>query len=143
MVAYIYRQCFEIISSRSKSRHKLSQKCQIASCHKESFIYKHVPRLIPSQILLFQMTVGIYDVYAVRQDLKLVGREQYIEQAELQCNRVKNRFTNILPYDHSRVKLIPMDDIEGSDYINANWIPVCCISLIFFTYSILSYTMFI
>ena len=26
--------------------------------------------------------------------------------------------------DHSRVKLLPMDDEEGSDYINANYIPV-------------------
>jgi len=59
----------------------------------------------------------------------LVGRDQCLEQAELQCNRVKNRFTNILPYDHSRVKLIPMDDIEGSDYINANWIPVSYVTL--------------
>ena len=33
------------------------------------------------------------------------------------------RFTNILPYDHSRVKLQPSDDEDGSDYINANFIP--------------------
>lgn len=26
--------------------------------------------------------------------------------------------------DHSRVKILPVDDIEGSDYINANYIPV-------------------
>ncbi|ELT95888.1 hypothetical protein CAPTEDRAFT_120303, partial [Capitella teleta] len=44
--------------------------------------------------------------------------------AELQCNRTKNRFTNILPFDHSRVKLLPLDDDdEGSDYINANYMP--------------------
>jgi len=42
----------------------------------------------------------------------------------MQCNRAKNRFTNILPYDRTRVKLLPLEDVDGSDYINANWIPV-------------------
>jgi len=43
----------------------------------------------------------------------------------MQCNRAKNRFTNIMPYDQTRVKLLPLEDVDGSDYINANWIPVC------------------
>lgn len=37
-------------------------------------------------------------------------------------NRAKNRFTNILPFDHSRVKLVAVDDEDGSDYINASYI---------------------
>lgn len=57
------------------------------------------------------------------EDLKEVGREQTCLAAELPVNRGKNRFTNILPYDHSRVKLLPTDDEEGSDYINANYMP--------------------
>lgn len=57
------------------------------------------------------------------EDLKQVGRDQASTFADLPCNRPKNRFTNILPYDHSRVKLQPTDDEEGSDYINANYVP--------------------
>jgi len=38
-------------------------------------------------------------------------------------NRLKNRFVNILPFDHSRVKLLPADDDECSDYVNANYMP--------------------
>lgn len=49
--------------------------------------------------------------------------------ADLPCNRPKNRFTNILPYDHSRFKLQPVDDEEGSDYINANYVPVIKIKI--------------
>ena len=55
--------------------------------------------------------------------LKHVGRDKTCAAADLPVNRPKNRFTNILPYDHSRVKLLPTDDEEGSDYLNANYIP--------------------
>ncbi|CAL8067890.1 unnamed protein product [Orchesella dallaii] len=56
------------------------------------------------------------------EELKRVGREQLCLAAELPVNRPKNRFTNILPFDHSRFKLQPTDDDEGSDYINANYV---------------------
>ena len=36
---------------------------------------------------------------------------------------------NIFSVDHSRVKLIPFDDDEGSDYINASYIPVTLITV--------------
>lgn len=55
--------------------------------------------------------------------LKHVGRDKPCNAADLPVNRPKNRFTNILPYDHSRVKLLPTDDEDGSDYINSNYIP--------------------
>ncbi|XP_052244726.1 receptor-type tyrosine-protein phosphatase S-like [Dreissena polymorpha] len=35
----------------------------------------------------------------------------------------KNRFVDILPFDHSRVKLRQTDDVDGANYINANYIP--------------------
>ncbi|ALC49140.1 Ptp4E [Drosophila busckii] len=57
------------------------------------------------------------------EQLKHVGRDQACSFADLPCNRPKNRFTNILPYDHSRFKLQPVDDDDGSDYINANYMP--------------------
>ncbi|XP_067674274.1 tyrosine-protein phosphatase 10D-like isoform X2 [Haliotis asinina] len=57
------------------------------------------------------------------EDLKEIGRDAPCMAAEFPANRPKNRFTNILPYDHSRVKLLPTDDEEGSDYINANYMP--------------------
>lgn len=60
------------------------------------------------------------------EELKHVGRDQPCTFADLPCNRPKNRFTNILPYDHSRFKLQPVDDEEGSDYVNANYVPVSC-----------------
>ncbi|KAJ8031933.1 Tyrosine-protein phosphatase 10D [Holothuria leucospilota] len=54
-------------------------------------------------------------------DLRPIGKNQSTDAAQLEVNRVKNRFSNILPYDHTRVTLSPVDDEEGSDYINANY----------------------
>ena len=58
------------------------------------------------------------------QELKPVGKDQSLDNSEMVCNRTKNRFGNIKPYDVTRVKLLPIEDEEGSDYINANWMPV-------------------
>uniref|UniRef100_A0A914I7S7 protein-tyrosine-phosphatase n=1 Tax=Globodera rostochiensis TaxID=31243 RepID=A0A914I7S7_GLORO len=57
------------------------------------------------------------------EDLRTIGLGQCCIAADLTANRAKNRFTNILPYDHSRVKLKPTDDDDGSDYVNASYIP--------------------
>ncbi|KAM7378621.1 hypothetical protein PAMA_013501 [Pampus argenteus] len=57
------------------------------------------------------------------EELKSVGLDLSHDAADLPVNRPKNRYTNILPYDFSRVKLILMHNDEGSDYINANYIP--------------------
>ncbi|XP_022219796.1 tyrosine-protein phosphatase corkscrew isoform X2 [Drosophila obscura] len=38
-------------------------------------------------------------------------------------NRLKNRYRNILPYDHTRVKLLDVEhSVAGAEYINANYI---------------------
>ena len=44
--------------------------------------------------------------------------------AEEPQNMSKNRFGDILAYDHSRVKIVTVDSDEPNDYINANYIPV-------------------
>lgn len=57
------------------------------------------------------------------ESLQLVGREQSTDSAMLKCNLGKNRYLNIHPYDVTRVKLLPTEGEEGTDYINASWIP--------------------
>jgi len=42
--------------------------------------------------------------------------------SNLPHNLVKNRYGDVLPYDDTRVILTAIDNVEGSDYINANWI---------------------
>ncbi|XP_041452819.1 receptor-type tyrosine-protein phosphatase beta-like [Lytechinus variegatus] len=56
-------------------------------------------------------------------EIRQVGKDQAIIAATEMVNRAKNRFTNILPYEHSRVKLAALADEPDSDYINANYMP--------------------
>ncbi|XP_054888578.1 receptor-type tyrosine-protein phosphatase S-like isoform X1 [Poeciliopsis prolifica] len=44
------------------------------------------------------------------------------EHSNLEVNKPKNRYANVIAYDHTRVVLAPIDGILGSDYINANFI---------------------
>ncbi|XP_067666943.1 uncharacterized protein [Haliotis asinina] len=50
------------------------------------------------------------------------GKLGSCDEAGMPGNAFKNRYRNILPYDHSRVKLEFVHNIPGSDYINANYI---------------------
>lgn len=45
-----------------------------------------------------------------------------LTEAQRTCNKEKNRYVNILPCDSTRVRLAPIAGIDGSDYINANFI---------------------
>ncbi|XP_064781450.1 receptor-type tyrosine-protein phosphatase kappa-like isoform X11 [Oncorhynchus masou masou] len=52
------------------------------------------------------------------------GQSASWDVAKKDTNRTKNRYGNIIAYDHSRVILQPMEDDPSSDYINANYIDI-------------------
>ncbi|XP_046841964.1 titin-like isoform X3 [Xenia sp. Carnegie-2017] len=65
-------------------------------------------------------------VVRVEEEFQRLGRSvsppAQFKTANLNCNKQKNRYANVLPFDDSRVKLTQIPGIEGSDYINANFI---------------------
>ncbi|CAH8656300.1 unnamed protein product [Schistosoma haematobium] len=72
----------------------------------------HVARLSAADNLLFS------------QEYESIETEQQFtwENSNLDVNKPKNRYANVIAYDHSRVVLQSIDCVPGSDYINANYI---------------------
>ncbi|XP_053711400.1 receptor-type tyrosine-protein phosphatase delta-like isoform X14 [Synchiropus splendidus] len=44
------------------------------------------------------------------------------ENSNLEVNKPKNRYANVIAYDHSRVILSSIEGVPGSDYVNANYV---------------------
>ena len=44
------------------------------------------------------------------------------EEGKRVVNQMKNRYVGLYPYDNTRVKLTLRPGIDGSDYINANYV---------------------
>eukprot|EP00106_Octopus_bimaculoides_P006172 XP_014773614.1 PREDICTED: receptor-type tyrosine-protein phosphatase F-like isoform X10 [Octopus bimaculoides] len=49
------------------------------------------------------------------------GQQFTWDNSNLEVNKPKNRYANVIAYDHSRVILQPIEGLPGSDYINANY----------------------
>ncbi|XP_072904509.1 receptor-type tyrosine-protein phosphatase delta-like isoform X23 [Hemitrygon akajei] len=50
------------------------------------------------------------------------GQQFTWEHSNMEVNKPKNRYANVIAYDHSRVLLSAIDGIPGSDYSNSNYI---------------------
>ncbi|CAL9700303.1 unnamed protein product [Knipowitschia caucasica] len=50
------------------------------------------------------------------------GQQFTWENSNLEVNKPKNRYANVIAYDHSRVILSSIEGVPGSDYTNANYI---------------------
>ncbi|XP_068195894.1 receptor-type tyrosine-protein phosphatase F-like isoform X5 [Antennarius striatus] len=50
------------------------------------------------------------------------GQQFTWENSNMEVNKPKNRYANVIAYDHSRVVLTSVDAVPGSDYVNANYI---------------------
>ena len=62
---------------------------------------------------------GLIKEYA---EIKARAPDGTFQHAKLRNNLTKNRYTDVLCYDHSRVILSQEDDDPTTDYINANFV---------------------
>ena len=54
------------------------------------------------------------------------GQQFTWDSSNKEINKPKNRYANVIAYDHSRVALRQVEGVEGSDYINANYMDGYC-----------------
>ncbi|XP_071954253.1 uncharacterized protein [Antedon mediterranea] len=88
----------------------------------EHLTYENVkPRRIPISKLVFYFVNNQIELHQ-EFDLLSVEQAHTWEVASKECNRTKNRFKNIVPYDHARVVLDKVDGDPDSDYYNASYI---------------------
>lgn len=62
---------------------------------------------------------GMFEEYY---EIKMTPPSGTFEIARQKANQQKNRYVDVLSYDHSRVKLPVIDNDPNSDYINANYV---------------------
>jgi protein tyrosine phosphatase len=72
-----------------------------------------------STIAKLQTDNGYSQAYGAMQ---MLGRDQPALNSQKEANKLKNRYGNIMAYDHSRVHLPQMGDDPDTTYINANWV---------------------
>lgn len=71
------------------------------------------------QHLNSQKRKGMFEEYY---EIKMTPPTGTFEIARNKANQQKNRYVDVLSYDHSRVKLPMVDNDPNSDYINANYV---------------------
>ncbi|XP_028817943.1 receptor-type tyrosine-protein phosphatase mu-like isoform X8 [Denticeps clupeoides] len=64
---------------------------------------------------------GFKEEYEINESF-FEGQSAPWDSAKKDENRMKNRYGNIIAYDHSRVRLQPLEGEQSSDYINANYV---------------------
>ncbi|XP_041660068.1 receptor-type tyrosine-protein phosphatase mu-like isoform X10 [Cheilinus undulatus] len=64
---------------------------------------------------------GFKEEYEINESF-FEGQSAPWDSAKKDENRMKNRYGNIIAYDHSRVRLQALEGEQSSDYINANYI---------------------
>lgn len=65
---------------------------------------------------------GRKGLFAEYDRIKLCQPAGTFENSKQKANQSKNRYVNVLSYDHSTVKLPLLDNDPDSDYINANYV---------------------
>eukprot|EP00038_Savillea_parva_P026697 m.55759 g.55759 ORF g.55759 m.55759 type:complete len:1519 (-) comp7627_c0_seq2:71-4627(-) len=85
-------------------------------------VQSHVVRVVDLAKTIQHMSANSDYAFSEEYECLETGCEFSRQAASLDDNKIKNRYANILPYDHTRVRLPVLPGDPYSDYINANYI---------------------
>uniref|UniRef100_A0A663M7G4 protein-tyrosine-phosphatase n=1 Tax=Athene cunicularia TaxID=194338 RepID=A0A663M7G4_ATHCN len=117
--------------------HNLNGRCNDTSSLVQSHTYKkRDPVDVPYQTGQLHPAIRVADLlqhitqmkcaegYGFKEEYEsfFEGQSAPWDSAKKDENRMKNRYGNIIAYDHSRVRLQPIEGETSSDYINGNYI---------------------
>uniref|UniRef100_A0A8C2GHD5 protein-tyrosine-phosphatase n=1 Tax=Cyprinus carpio TaxID=7962 RepID=A0A8C2GHD5_CYPCA len=87
-------------------------------------LYKNHPPIPISELHEHTERLKANDNLHLSQEYESIdpGQQFTWEHSNLEVNKPKNRYANVIAYEHTRVILPLTDGIMGSDYINANYI---------------------
>ncbi|XP_052834560.1 uncharacterized protein LOC106876748 [Octopus bimaculoides] len=92
--------------------------------HKRPYKIKNFLHIESKTFIQDYKIIGKVNPFILTEESDLSSNDTFLPCYEAQKvqNKKKNRFLNVLPFDHSRVKLDVIDDDPYTDYINANYI---------------------
>uniref|UniRef100_A0A8C9YNK2 protein-tyrosine-phosphatase n=1 Tax=Sander lucioperca TaxID=283035 RepID=A0A8C9YNK2_SANLU len=125
--------CDEALSFMDTHNHTLNTRSECSHTHS---LRKREPVDVPYQTGQLHPAIRVADLlqhitqmkcaegYGFKEEYEsfFEGQSAPWDSAKKDENRMKNRYGNIIAYDHSRVRLQALEGEQSSDYINANYV---------------------
>uniref|UniRef100_A0A8C5C8H6 protein-tyrosine-phosphatase n=1 Tax=Gadus morhua TaxID=8049 RepID=A0A8C5C8H6_GADMO len=126
--------CDEALSFMDTHNH--TDTSSLVQSHTHSSLRKREPVDVPYQTGQLHPAIRVADLlqhitqmkcsegYGFKEEYEsfFEGQSAPWDSAKKDENRMKNRYGNIIAYDHSRVRLQALEGEQSSDYINANYV---------------------
>ncbi|XP_074524941.1 receptor-type tyrosine-protein phosphatase C isoform X2 [Halichoeres trimaculatus] len=114
---------YKIFILKRRQSHDMSEHIKLIPSNEENLL---TVEPIAADVLLDAYKSKLADegrlFLAEFQSIPRIFSRYSVKEAKKQCNAPKNRYVDILPYDHNRVQLSTGNGEPGCDYINASFI---------------------
>ncbi|CAM1299267.1 Uncharacterised protein PB.3394, partial [Pycnogonum litorale] len=115
-------KCSSISATPNVSPYKRLSVSSVSSTIEESLHTDDCNGTTLQDFIVHVRTKGRKGLVAEYSEIKAKAPDGTFEASRIKSNATKNRYTDVLCYDHSRVQLCPINSDPNSDYVNANFV---------------------